>query len=141
MKLPIGLHDARISKLQILPASPHKEDGVITFIFENGLTDTRGADIRKTGRATVRFSGVDFDFSHVNYFKENHRIEMGFEDLANALESNESDTFEIIDACYGYNLSIFICSMFASGDWHEMEISISHAHEVLYEWEDLPMRK
>lgn len=133
--LPISLHDARVSEFQIVPASINKQDGMIIFIFENGFKITSDAEVYQTGRAIVKFSGIDFDFSHVYYCKESHKREISFEELAKEIKNN---SFDVLDESYGYNLSKLVGNMTTQDNWHDVEIEIYHFNETIYEWEDCP---
>lgn len=135
--LPFSLHDARITSIEVKPATTNLIDGRISFKFANGYCKVNEHNVQQTGKGSVIFSGIDFDYSHVYYCKENKRKEITFEQLA---EDVEKSALDIIDETYGCNLSKFSCTMVTEDAWYEVEIEIYHFNETIYEWEDYPIK-
>jgi hypothetical protein len=131
--LHISLHDARITEVTVHPATSDKADGAIVFVFGEGVTTVDSPEPNQTGKASVKFSGIDFDFSHVYAFKDGVRQEKSFEDLAKIIESH---SVEIVDESYGYNYTHLAGCLYFEEGWQEIEIVIYHFGETVYEWED-----
>jgi hypothetical protein len=131
--LHIGLHDARITGIHIGTITPGNQGGAVTLAFDEGLTLVRDGSASRTGKATVSFSRIDYDFSHVYVFTEGRRQEMGFDELAKEVQDS---ALEVVSECYGYNQTILSCSICLDDGWHEAELVICHLEETLYEWLD-----
>jgi hypothetical protein len=131
--LVFSLHDARITKMRVERFSQEIKNGILSIDFDNGYFKIDEEKVMQTGKSSVSFSGIDFDFSHVYYFNEDIRKEITFEQLSKDIASN---SLEVIDETYGYNLTKFTCNMIKEDSWYEVEIEIYHFNETIYEWED-----
>lgn len=136
INLPVSLNDAIITSIKQRPSTSCEIDGYICFKFADGYYIVNENEVEQTGEAYVTLSGVDFDFSHVYYCKENKREEITFNQLAEDVEKN---TLEVIDETYGYNQTKFSCNVMTENDWYEVEIKIYHFNQTKYEWEDNPV--
>lgn len=132
LSLPFSLHDARISKILVISCKTGKSDGEITLQFDNGYKKISDSNMQHTDNAKIIFSGIDYDFCHVYYCKENERKEITFKELAEDIEKNALD---IVDEAYGYNMTILGCTMVTSDSWHEVVIEIYHHNDTVYLWE------
>jgi len=132
--LPISLHDARVTKI-IVNQSSDIMCGSLRFEFEQGFYKVEDEAAHQTGKSFLEISGIDYDFSHVYYYKGNQREAMSFNKFAREVEGN---AFEIMDETYGYNktkLSGLLMSEHQSYDI-EIEIEIYHFNASVYTWED-----
>ena len=131
---PISLHDAKISSILIQPASPEGLiDGGLTLVFDEGFYRIDNGVEKQISNALIKFSGIDFDYSLVYYFKDNIRQKISFEQFAKDVELL---TVSVLDETYGYNHSKYHCTMYKDNDWHDVQIEIYHFKEIVYEWEE-----
>ncbi|NLM34840.1 MAG: hypothetical protein GX206_05315 [Clostridiales bacterium] len=131
--LPISLHDAVITSIEIAPATSELIDGTLTFKFSEGFYLVEENKVEVSGEATLKFTGIDFDFSSVYYCKENERQEVTFADLARDANMYR---LEVVDETYGFNQSKFGCSLFKEDFIYWVEIEIYHFNETIYEWKN-----
>ena len=131
INLPVSLHDSVITSMQQNSSASYKMDGHIILKFTDGFYIVNKKELEKTGEAYILLSGVDFDFSHIYYFKENKREKITFNQLE---EDIENYTICVINEMYGYNQTKFSCSMNKKNELYEVEIEIYHFNKTRYEW-------
>lgn len=132
--LPISLHDAVVTSIDVTPATSKLTDERLTFKFAEGFYLVAENKVESSGEAVIKFSGIDFDFSSVYYCMENERQEVTFNDLARDVSRY---SLEVIDETYGYNQSKFSCQLFKEDSLYWVEIEIYHYEDTIYEWENV----
>lgn len=129
MELPVSLHDARLSNIEI-------ENDIIIFIMEDGIRTINDNHVEQTGKAKVTFSKVDFDFCKVYCTgRDKYQKEWDGRDFAKKLQSNRM-IIDIIDETYGYNQAKFSCNLTMNNEWFDCEIEIYHFATMKYVWEE-----
>lgn len=127
--LPVSLHDTRISNIVI-------ENDTITFVFDDGIYVIGDKEAERSGRATVSFYKVDFDFCRVYCIERNsYRVQMDIRDFAKKFRENPV-IIEIIDETYGYNQAKFSCFIMTEEEWFDCDIDIYHFGQMKYLWEE-----
>jgi hypothetical protein len=129
--LPVSMHDAHVTNVTVSVSPSNAIDGGLVFEFADGYSIVDEKVSRQTKHSSITFSGIDFDFSHVYYCKDDSRKTIDFPQFAKDVQKFG---FEIIDEAYGYNQTRFSGSMFLEKDWFEVEIEIYHFNETKYEW-------
>ena len=133
LTLPVSLHDAVVTSVDPVTDPSDGSGGRLTLVFADGYFIVSENDVRRSGRATVMLSGIDYDFSHVYICGKTSRREISF---GNLVEDTAKYPLEIIDELYGYNQSRFSGTMYAKGRWYTVEIEVYHFRETIYEWEE-----
>jgi len=127
--LPLSLHDTRISDIVI-------ENDTITFVFDDGIYIIEDKEAVRSGKATVSFYNVDFDFCRVSCIERNfYRKQMDIRDFAKKL-AQDLVIIEIIDETYGYNQAKFSCIIITEEQWIDCHIDIYHFGPMKYLWEE-----
>lgn len=129
MILPVSLHDARLNSIQI-------ENDTIIFILEDGIQTINNSHVEQTGKATISFPKVDFDFCRVYCTNnDNYRKEWDFQKFVTELQTNKM-IIDIVDETYGYNQAKFRCDMIMNSVmWFDCAIEIYHFLPMKYVWE------
>lgn len=131
--LPISLHDAVITSIELTDANSKIIDDAISLKFSGGFYLVADNKVQVTGEATLTLTGIDFDFSSVYYCKDNERHEVTFDNLAKDVCKYR---LEVIDETYGYNQSKFGCFLYKEDSCYWVEMEIYHFNEAIYEWEN-----
>ncbi|MBE6905144.1 MAG: hypothetical protein E7476_02550 [Ruminococcaceae bacterium] len=130
MILPVSLHDARLNSIQIA-------NDTIIFIMEDGIRTINDSHVEQTGKATVSFPKVDFDFCKVYCTgKDNYRKEWDIQKFATELQTSRM-IIDIIDETYGYNQAKFSCDLTMNSEWwFDCELEIYHFGPMKYNWKE-----
>ncbi len=131
--LPVSLHDAKVTRIIVQPPTQNLIDGQVTFEFADGYYKVDEVNSYQTKKASITISGIDYDFSHVYYCKNNSRHEVEFSQLA---EDVQKHALEIIDEAYGYNQTRLSCYLYLEDDCYDVEIEVYHFNETVYHWEE-----
>lgn len=126
--LPISLHDTVITSLSLSGGA----GGELTLAFADGFFLVDGREAARSGPTSIRFSGIDYDFSRFYVFRDGRRIEVTADELAGYIAKHR---LEIIGETYGYNQTKLTCHLFV-GEIEEVQIELYHFQETVYEWDD-----
>ena len=107
--IPISLHDAHVTNVTVRVSPSNAIDGGLVFEFADGYSIDDERISRQTKHSSINFSGIDFDFCHVYYCKDDSRKTIDFSQFAKDVQKFG---FEIIDEAYGFNQTRFSGSMF-----------------------------
>lgn len=142
----ISLHDCRIEKVRI------KDSDIIFEFDENGfwvLSNNKFnpyGKVLRTGKAEIRFTNCDFDFSRISMYKEFHlfrkpilttRTKLSFKDFSRQINSGRLK-FEVIDELYSFNQVLFDGCFWLNKKpyYRESQIQILFK-DMLYSWNEI----
>ena len=129
--VPISLHDAVITEATVMGST-------IRLVFADGIRDLFKKEAVWTGRATVTISNVDRDSSSLTRFDESTYTVCPIEQLSHFVKRGR---FEIVDELYGYRQLLFRCMWLTDTTCETVELNLSHASELVIQWEDEPVEE
>ena len=127
--VPLSLHDAVITEATVTGST-------IRLVFADGIRDLFKEEAVWTGRAVVTISNVDWDSSSLVRFGESSYSVCPIEQLSQFVKNGR---FEIVDELYGYRQLLFRCMWLTDTTCEAIELSLSHASELVIRWEDEPV--
>lgn len=129
--VPLSLHDAVITEATVIGST-------IRLVFADGIRDLFKKEAVWTGRATVTIPNIDWDSSSLTRFGETTYSMCPIEQLSQFVKSGR---FEIVDELYGYRQLLFRCMWLTDTTCETVELSLSHASELVIRWEDEPVEE
>ncbi|WP_214741823.1 MULTISPECIES: hypothetical protein [unclassified Exiguobacterium] len=129
--VPLSLNDAVITEATVTGST-------IRLVFTDGIRDLFKKEAVWTGRATVTISNVDRDFSSLTRFSETTYLMCPIEQLSQFVQIGR---FEIVDELYGYQQLLFRCMWLTDTTCETVELNLSHASELVIQWEDEPVEE
>lgn len=129
--VPLSLHDAVITEATVTGS-------MIRLVFADGIRDLFKKEALWTGRATVTISNVDRDSSSLTRFGETTYLMFPIEQLSQFVKNGR---FEIVDELYGYRQLLFRCMWLTDTTCETVELNLSHASELVIQWEDEPVEE
>lgn len=129
--VPLSLHDAVITEATVMGST-------IRLVFADGIRDLFKKEALWTGRATVTIPNVDRDSSSLTRFGETTYLMFPIEQLSQFVKNGR---FEIVDELYGYRQLLFRCMWLTDTTCETVELNLSHASELVIQWEDEPVEE
>ncbi|MCT4786985.1 hypothetical protein ACFQO8_02810 [Exiguobacterium aestuarii] len=129
--VPLSLRDTVITEATVIGST-------IRLVFADGIRDLFKKEAVWTGRATVTISNVEWDSSSLTRFGETTYAMCPIEQLSQFIKSGR---FEIVDELYGYRQLLLRCMWLTDTTCETVELSLSHASELVIRWEDEPVEE